>query len=416
MFWQLWNYLSGYVIIRITGFSAERFINLALISGVRMWDIKYAGNERIMKVALKSLEIFRECAEKSGCKAEIIKKCGMPFILKDLFKRRGFSAGIVFFLIIVFAMTRFIWVVETEGNERVSTEKLLEFCKENGVAAGRLKDKTDLKALGQKIILNFDDVAWAAVNKKGTKIVVSVAETIKKPEKETSTKYCTDIVAEKDGIIESILTEGGTAFAQAGDVVEKGDMLIKGEVILKDGETETARKYESAKGKVMAKTVYSFNTQIPLSKKEKKPTGESKYYYRFFCGKKAFEFFKPDEENDFESVPEKKFTFGMGDFKLPFGAEKMRAEYFEENIHSLTEKEVLKELQKAIDEKKEEILKDDAYVFDEKTVTSSDEKFLNAETELLVIENIGKQIQTNNIQGEFVTNGITGNDNNGSNR
>ena len=177
-----------------------------------------------------------------------------------------------------------------------------------------------------------------------------------------------------------------------------------------------AWKYESAKGKVMAKTVYSFNTQIPLSKKEKKPTGESKYYYRFFCGKKAFEFFKPDEENDFESVPEKKFTFGMGDFKLPFGAEKIRAEYFEENIHSLTEKEVLKELQKAIDEKKEEILKDDAYVFDEKTVTSSDEKFLNAETELLVIENIGKQIQTNNIQGEFVTNGITGNDNNGSNR
>ena len=89
MFWQLWNYLSGYVIIRITGFSAERFINLALISGVRMWDIKYAGNERIMKVALKSLKIFRECAEKSGCKVEIIKKCGMPLYLKICLKDVG---------------------------------------------------------------------------------------------------------------------------------------------------------------------------------------------------------------------------------------------------------------------------------------------------------------------------------------
>ena len=35
MFWQLWNYLSGYVIIRITGFSAERFINLALMQAMK---------------------------------------------------------------------------------------------------------------------------------------------------------------------------------------------------------------------------------------------------------------------------------------------------------------------------------------------------------------------------------------------
>ena len=79
MFWQLWNYLSGYVIIRITGFSAERFINLALISGVRMWDIKYAGNERIMKVALKSLEIFRECAEKKRMQSGDYKKMRYAF-------------------------------------------------------------------------------------------------------------------------------------------------------------------------------------------------------------------------------------------------------------------------------------------------------------------------------------------------
>ena len=56
MFWWLWNYLRGYVIIKVTGFSAERFINLAVLKGLRIWDIKYDAKGRIMKADTKDFE------------------------------------------------------------------------------------------------------------------------------------------------------------------------------------------------------------------------------------------------------------------------------------------------------------------------------------------------------------------------
>ena len=56
MFGWLWNYLHGYVIIKITGFSVERFINLSVLNGVFMWDIKNDRSGRIMNIRMKDLE------------------------------------------------------------------------------------------------------------------------------------------------------------------------------------------------------------------------------------------------------------------------------------------------------------------------------------------------------------------------
>lgn len=41
MFLALWNYICGYVIIYVTGFSVERMLNMAINKGVFIWDIQY---------------------------------------------------------------------------------------------------------------------------------------------------------------------------------------------------------------------------------------------------------------------------------------------------------------------------------------------------------------------------------------
>ena len=53
MFLALWNYLRGYVIIYVTGFSVERFINLAVNRGIFIWDIIPERNRVIMNAVLK---------------------------------------------------------------------------------------------------------------------------------------------------------------------------------------------------------------------------------------------------------------------------------------------------------------------------------------------------------------------------
>ena len=40
MFLSVWNYLRGYVTIELSGFSVERFMNLASHKGIYLWDIK----------------------------------------------------------------------------------------------------------------------------------------------------------------------------------------------------------------------------------------------------------------------------------------------------------------------------------------------------------------------------------------
>ncbi|MBR5468282.1 MAG: sporulation protein YqfD, partial [Firmicutes bacterium] len=397
------NYLHGYVIIKITGFSVERFINLSVLNGVFMWDIKNDRSGRIMNIRMKDLETVYMCAEKTNCRIEVLSRCGLRVSAEKLGARKIFSAGVVAFSFILFLSTRFIWVVEAEGNKTVSSEKLLEFCEENGVAPGRLKYKADLKELSRKIILNFEEVSWAAANINGSRVVISVAENIKNPEKNEKGIFVNNIIAEKDGIVESIMVESGTADVEAGDVVEEGDILIKGEIILRDGETESGRKYENAEGEVKAKTEYLFRCEAERNKTEKIYTGEVENFSRITINEREFVLFKP--QGVFDSETKKEFCFGVGDFKLPVKAETMLAKFYNEKETYLTEEETEKVLQTMIEEKKEEILSGDAVITEENTSVSRNESCFIAETRLLVIEDIAIKTATKNKRGEFVTDG-----------
>ena len=46
---RVWNFLKGYVVIKVEGINLERFINLAITNNIYFWDI-----ERINYTALKA--------------------------------------------------------------------------------------------------------------------------------------------------------------------------------------------------------------------------------------------------------------------------------------------------------------------------------------------------------------------------
>ena len=81
MFLALWNYLKGYVIIKVSGFSTERFINMASYRGIYIWDMKTYDGYIYIKVSLSGFKLLKECARKTGCKFEIVNRCGLPFFV-----------------------------------------------------------------------------------------------------------------------------------------------------------------------------------------------------------------------------------------------------------------------------------------------------------------------------------------------
>jgi len=79
MFLSVWNYLRGYVTIEVSGFSVERFMNLASHKGIYLWDIKKYKSKIQMKVSIKGFKLLKSCAKKTKCKIVIVEKKGCPF-------------------------------------------------------------------------------------------------------------------------------------------------------------------------------------------------------------------------------------------------------------------------------------------------------------------------------------------------
>lgn len=66
---KIWNYLNGYVIIRIEGLSLERLLNLALTKNIYLWDVKRLNKYQVdVCVHIRAMDSFLELVEFLGCK------------------------------------------------------------------------------------------------------------------------------------------------------------------------------------------------------------------------------------------------------------------------------------------------------------------------------------------------------------
>lgn len=78
--------------------------------------------------------------------------------------------------------------------------------------------------------MKYNDISWVSAKITGTKLVVQIKEADLKADEEKSAAPG-DIVADSDGMIESIVVRRGTAAVAPGDWVRAGDVLIYGKVI-----------------------------------------------------------------------------------------------------------------------------------------------------------------------------------------
>lgn len=321
MFLALWNYLNGYVIIYVKGFSVERFINLAVNKGILIWDVEPEKNRVLMKTHSKNISILKDCCIKTGCKFEIIGSFGLPEIFKSCRTKKVYIAGVFAFAAVMYIMSLFIWTVNIEGVSRINRDDVIAACEKNGVSPGKLKHGIDLYKVGEKLMLEFDDISWIAVNLKGTGITVKIVETIPKTEY-VKRDIPTDVVAMADGKIISIAAATGTPVVKEGDEVLAGDVLISNIVPLKDGETQTGEKYVCASGEVYAERQYDIESTSELKYKEKFFTGKTKTDYSICIKDKNINVITPSLDETYEQMTDDVFLFNIGDYKIPFSIEK----------------------------------------------------------------------------------------------
>lgn len=272
--------LTGYIEVVLKGDKPERVINMAMMRGIYLWDIRQEKDGCFyLKIRVGGYKALRHLVRRNECKVKIVKKRGFPFVLMRYKKRKVLALGIIFFCIVLYTLSSFVWFVEITGNERVELEKVISVVEANGLRVGVFKSSIDSENIKFQLLKNVPELSWVNIRIKGTKAIVEVVEKSTNPLSEDA--HVGDIIAAMEGEIEELLVLSGTSLVKEGEKVKKGQVIISGleypHIILNEdgtyspgGEPQMVR----ARGVVRARVVREIIGECMLNEEENIDTGE----------------------------------------------------------------------------------------------------------------------------------------------
>lgn len=270
-------FFKGFYSIVVSGFGAERFINLCRLKNITLWDLKLSGqNEYHMKITVQDYNTLEEIINKTGVTADIQKKYGLPFLFQGKKNRLFYLIFICIAVFLIFFSNRFVWKIEYEGNYSITEEQLKDFLYENGVREGIKKEKIPYEVLEENLRLTFPVIKWCSVSLKGNTLTLRVEENtlLKDKEGEITDFIYSDIVAENDGEIISVMVRNGLSLVKAGDSVKKGQILVTGAVpVYNDDETLKKYHYYDADADVFIKSEITYEENLDTDYLSKEYTG-----------------------------------------------------------------------------------------------------------------------------------------------
>ncbi len=257
---NLWSYLRGYVRIRVTGPAVERFVNLAVSRGHRLWQTRRSGRSLEANVEARSFRRLRRAARRTRSRVRILERHGLPFLLARTRRRPFLVLGAAVCLVALYAFSLVIWVVDVEGTAELDPELILEVAASLGLRPGVLRGSVNPREVERGLILAVNGLSWAAVELHGATALIRVIEKVPL-EKPVVPAPPADIVAAKDGVIQSLIVLAGQPVVKEGDTVKAGQVLIS-------GGTDTV-----ARGIAKSRVWYQAYAEVRLHSLVHEPTG-----------------------------------------------------------------------------------------------------------------------------------------------
>lgn len=276
------KFLKGYLMIRVWGFSPERFMNLCSNKNILLWNITKEEDAYSMCISLQGFYQLKEIARKTGTRVVICKRYGLPFLIPAIWARKFFLVGL--FLAVSFWMwsTFFIWDIELAGNYQITEDVFVTFLHSQEVTIGMPKEKLDIAALEKEIRKEFPQITWTSAKLSGTKLQIDIKENDAPiMPMETGEKPAANLVAETEGTIVSMIVRKGVPVVAIGDVIEKGTLLVDGKVpVMNEDGTVREYQYVQADADILVEHTRFFQATLPFDYIQKQYTGRTKE--RFF--------------------------------------------------------------------------------------------------------------------------------------
>lgn len=288
-FTKIFKFLSGYVILRLTGYSLERFINICTRRGIPLLYIKkYDKTNAEVCVYIKDFALLRPIAYKTHTRVRIHKKCGFPILMYKYRKRYAMFIGVILFVIALAVTSQYVWFIEVEGGDGLEPEMIMGAVNKAGIEIGARKSKIlSGNEMRDIIITNTNDVSWAWVYIHGTKATVHIKQSVVPPKVVDKNSPC-DIVSLKDGVIKSVTAKEGESRVKVGDAILAGDVIIAGTLPSEFKEYRLVH----AIGEVQAYTYYKKTGVYKLYKERHVQTGNKKTLFTLKIFSKKINLFK----------------------------------------------------------------------------------------------------------------------------
>ncbi len=289
---RLLQYFRGYLVITVTGRYPERFLNVCANRHILIWDL-FSCSQTMMRCCIsnRGFRMLPGIVKKTGVRVKIVEKKGFPTLVKRCKKRMWFAVGLGVFCLLLIALNQFIWKIEIVGCETVSASHVAQQLSACGLKVGAFRPFLNEKELQNRMLIQMPELAWLWADKSGSKVTVQIKEKVLAPEIFDVHAF-SNIVAAKDGVIDSMIVKSGVPMVALGDTVSQGDILVSGLIVSDKG--VDPRQVQS-EAEIYARVWYEKTKAFSLWSPKKNETGkvEKKYTLHLF-GWNLNLFFKED--------------------------------------------------------------------------------------------------------------------------
>lgn len=232
------RFLRGYLRIRISGDSVERFINACSHRGICLWNLTNCKSRYEANITIRDFRKLKPVIRKTRTKVTIMERTGFPFFIQKYHHRKLFLPGFFICIFSIYILSTFIWSIQIKGNMVYTSENIKEFLKTLNIETGVKRNEIDCFQIAREIRRNYDNIIWVSASLEGTNLIIQVKEndeTIKQENEVEVSDIPYDIVADTDCQITKIITRKGISQVDENTNVKEGELLVSGQIpILND--------------------------------------------------------------------------------------------------------------------------------------------------------------------------------------
>ena len=259
--------------LRVEGAYPERLRERCLTRGARFARVRRSGPRTlILETDARSAEIVLALCKRYGLNHRVLRHGGLSALLRQMRCRWTLALGLILCAALCWGFLSRIWIIDVAftGSVPGDASALRRCIAEEGLRPGIAASAVDAERLQKRLLANAGDYSFIGVRVQGIRLLVEASPEVPAPEV-YEISHARDLVAARDGVVESVTVHSGDASVQVGDTVRRGQTLIRGEEDKSKEETTPV----SALGEVIARCWYEGSAQGSLEKRIVTPTGRS---------------------------------------------------------------------------------------------------------------------------------------------